>query len=94
MTMKRWISLLLAAVMAMTLLTACGDDQAEENKDALQLRIRATTAQNDLDPLVARANGGDTLTYHLFENLMRWEDDGAGHAKLVPGAAESKPQSQ
>ena len=89
MTMKRWISLLLAAVMTMMLLTACGEDQTEEDKDALQLRIRATTAQNDLDPISARANGGDTLTYHLFENLMRWEDDGTGHAKLVCGAAES-----
>ena len=45
MTMKRWISLLLAAVMTMTLLTACGEDQTEEDKDALQLRIRATTEQ-------------------------------------------------
>src|SRR5699024_10161930 len=24
-----------------------------------------------------------------FENLMRWEDDGSGHAVLAPGQAES-----
>lgn len=94
--MKRWLSLLLAAVLTLTVLTACGEESVEETKgeDAMKLRIRATTEQTNLDPLAARANGGDTLTYHLFENLMRWEDDGTGHAVLGYGAAESYTVSE
>lgn len=87
--MKRWISLLLAMAMLLAVMTACGGDEEEEVQEADRLRVSATAAQTNLDPLALRANGGDTLTYHLYENLMRWEDDGTGHAKLGYGAAES-----
>ena len=29
------------------------------------------------------------ITYHLFENLLRWEDDGTGKAVLANGMASS-----
>jgi len=91
--MKRWLSLLLAVLLLLTTLTACGSDGGEEEEEtpeeSMALRVRVSAEQQDLDPVVARQNGGDTLTYHLFENLMRWEDDGTGHAKLDYGMAES-----
>ena len=42
-----------------------------------------------LDPAKVTAAGGESLLYHLFENLMRWTDGGDGWAVLSPGQAES-----
>jgi len=88
--MKRWISLLLAMAMLLAMLTACGSEEDEEEQvEKSRLRVAAAQEQSNLDPLALRANHGDSLTYHIYENLMRWEDDGTGHAKLGYGAAES-----
>ena len=51
--------------------------------------VRIGQVQNTLDPAKATAQGSETILYHLFENLMRWEDDGNGYAALAPGQAES-----
>ena len=89
--MKRWLALALAAVLAMSFLTACGSQETEEEGagNAFRLRVCATARQESGDPAVASASGGDTVLYHLYENLLRWEDDGSGHAVLAPGIAES-----
>lgn len=89
--MKRWLSLSLIAALLLPLLTACKgpEDETPEDDDLFTLRVCAAAAQRSADPVEAVQTGGDTLLFHLYENLMRWEDDGAGHAVLVPGAAES-----
>ena len=89
--MKRWLSLYLVAAALLPLLTACARTEAppEEGGEGLALRVCATAAQRSVDPVAASQTGGDTIIFHLYENLMRWEDDGAGHAVLAPGVAES-----
>ena len=49
----------------------------------------AGSASRRLDPAKVTAQGGESLLYHLYENLLRWEDDGAGWGKLAPGQAET-----
>ena len=89
--MKRWLSLCLTAALLLPLLAACKGQESETPADDgfFSLRVRATAPQSTVDPALASQSGGDTVLYHLYENLMRWEDDGTGHAVLAPGAAES-----
>ena len=75
----------------MLLLSACGQGGNDKNQDLqpLTLTVRAGEKQATLDPASNCTEGGETILFHLYENLMRWEDDGNGFAKLVPGQAAS-----
>lgn len=92
---KRYGSLFLAAVLVLTvLLSACSSqpqtgDPQEEEAAPFTVTVCATEAQDTLDPAASTAQGSETILFHLFENLMRWENDGSGHAVLAPGQAES-----
>ena len=83
---------LLAALLALTLLlSACGSQPAADDTQEAEpftVTVCATEAQDTLDGAAATAQGCETILFHLFENLMRWEDDGSGHAVLSPGQAE------
>ena len=86
---------LLCALLAL-LLCACGgtaDDDItpppEEKTGPYTLHVRVSEAQNTLAPASVTAAGGETILYHLFENLLRWEDGGDGWAVLTNGQAES-----
>jgi len=91
---KRLGALLLAALLA---LAACADSPPADNAvtappdegGPAALSVAVTDAQDTLDPARVTAQGGETVIYHLFENLMRWEDGGDGWAVLAPGQAES-----
>lgn len=101
--MKKHFSKLLAALLALTLcLTACsqpansnnstGNDLSTKTEDPaglFQITAHIGGKQTSLDPAKATVQGSETVLYHLFENLMRWEDDGNGYATLAPGQAES-----
>ena len=86
--MKRWISILLPLALLVSLLAACGSDAPEISEDQ-PLRVSAITAQTSADPAAAVNTDGDTLIYHLYENLMKWVDDGTGIAQLTEGMAAS-----
>lgn len=100
---KHFHKLLAALLILATCLTACGqtagsndnsangDSPAQTGDAADYFDISASIGgkQTTLDPAKATAQGSETVLYHLFENLMRWEDDGNGYAKLAPGQAES-----
>ncbi len=81
-------ALLLALLMV---LCACGQEDiepvVEPTDEPLTLTIRAGDAQSTLDPALCTADGSEMILYHMFENLMRWEDDGNGFATMVPGQA-------
>lgn len=97
MMKKRRISFLAFLLALALLLTACagqqsaeGDPASPEQEDASRhLTVRVGEAQTTLDPAAVTAQGGETVLYHLFENLLRWEDDGSGWAILASGQAES-----
>lgn len=88
------LAVLLAALLA---LTACqeepdvqpGPAPGGEEAGPLTLTVRTGGAQDTLDPAFVTAQGGETILYHLYENLMRWTDGGDGWAVLSPGQAES-----
>lgn len=86
------LALLLALAMV---LTACGQDQntgsqGEDGEgDLFTVTAAVSGAQDTLDPGASTAQGGETILFHLYENLMRWSDGGDGHAVLSPGQALS-----
>ncbi len=99
--MKKRLTALLAALLALTLgLTACSQTpnisnsigepvQPDSTASQQVLTVAIGGKQTSLDPAKATAQGSETVLHHLFENLMRWENDGSGYAVLAPGQAES-----
>ena len=103
--MKRKFVPFLAACMALLLcLSACSQNQNDTNQniepdtdtsteapvpEVFTVNARIGQVQDTLDPAYSTTEGGETILYHLFENLMRWVDDGSGYATLAPGQAES-----
>ncbi len=89
---KSVMALLLALAL---LLSACGGQpdggapDSPEETGPLTLTVAMPWSQMTLDPAMNTAPGGEMILYHLFENLLRWEDDGNGWAVLAPGQAES-----
>ncbi len=86
--MKRWIAISLCLALLVGLLAACASEGPALDEDQ-PLRVSAMSAQTTADPAAAVNTGGDTLIYHLYENLMKWVDDGAGAAKLTEGMAQN-----
>ncbi len=95
--MKKKSTTLLALLLAV-LLAACGVGQPAPDKagpsgvqpqEPYSLTVRLSEAQTTLDPASVTARGGEAILFHLFENLMRWEDDGHGWAVTGYGQAES-----
>lgn len=92
--MRKKYQSLLCALLAL-LLCACGEAQpdggASSESVPLQadiLTVRTGEALTTLDPASVAARGGETILYHLYENLLRWEDGGDGWAVLATGQAE------
>lgn len=91
---KKWM-FLLCALLALAL-CACGgapddgtDQPPVEEAGPYTLHVRVSESQATLSPASVTARGGETILYHLFENLLRWEDGGDGWAVLANGQAES-----
>lgn len=92
--MKHTIRTLFALLSAaLVLLTACGEptppNATEPEDEPLSLTVALGETPDSLDPARCTTKGGETILFHLFENLMRWEDTGTGYAVLSPGQAES-----
>ena len=93
--MKQRIQILTALLLVvLLLLSACGvqgevsDLDGKEN-DPTTLTVALGGVQETLVPTYSTAEGSETILFHLYENLMRWEDNGDGYATLAPGQAES-----
>lgn len=94
--MKHRIQTVTALLLALLLLlSACGvqgnqdDSQGTQTTQPLTLSVAFGGVQDTLVPTYSTADGGETILYHLYENLMRWEDNGNGFAVLTSGQAES-----
>ena len=93
--MKRWLAIGLSAVLLLATLVGCSENDAGPQPDGTAeeeyrgLSVRCTGPITELDPARAAASNTETVAYHLFENLLRWEDDGSGNAVLANGMASS-----
>lgn len=70
-----------------------GNNQAvvneEEGKKDGVLDINIASEPDSIDPALNTSVDGAIMISHLFESLIRWDDDGEGNAVLKPGIAES-----
>ena len=53
------------------------------------LDINIASEPETIDPQLNTSVDGAIIASHLFESLIRWDDDGQGNAILKPGIAES-----
>ena len=84
---KRGMALLLAVSACFTFLTACGQTEAAGDQLALAVCVGETPAT--YDHIYAEEPGEQTVLNHLYENLMRLEQDENGQTVAVNGAARS-----
>ena len=98
----RLLALMLGFVM---LLSACGNGgqkqgtgqagngNAASNEEAGRedgvFDVNIASEPQSIDPALNSAVDGAIMISHLFESLIRWDDDGNGNAVLKPGIAES-----
>ena len=81
---KRIAALLLAAVTVLGLLSGCG-----QRSDEMSLHISLPGGIATLDPAMVTTENEKMVVSHLFENLMKFANDGEGGAHAVNGAARN-----
>lgn len=83
--MKRAAALVLALMLCVALLPACGGKKEE----GLSLSVCVGAAPATLDPAMVTEPGDETILEQLYENLMRAGVDADGKAAAVNGVAKS-----
>ena len=79
--LQRMAAMLLALVMVLTL-SACG-----QQEESLTLRVSLPHELTTLDPAMVTTETEKTVVGHLYENLMKFIDNGEGEGQLVNGIA-------
>ncbi len=103
--MKRKFRLLALVLSLLMMLTACGGNggdggsseagsgnaaaNEEPGREDGVLDINIASEPESIDPALNTSVDGAIMISHLFESLIRWDDDGNGNAVLKPGMAES-----
>ncbi|MDR2194612.1 MAG: peptide ABC transporter substrate-binding protein [Treponema sp.] len=100
--MKKILSVLLVVSVALLGITACQKKAADAgaSADSPAAPVAAATTMtavfgsepNTIDPALNSAVDSAIYIEHLFEGLYKYEDNGQGIAKAVPGLASSVPQ--
>ena len=90
--MKKILALLMAAIMALSLV-ACGGGETNEGDDVvnegpLSLNVCLASEPDTIDPALNSAVDGATLVSHLFSGLAKWAQDEDGNLVIVADAAE------
>lgn len=103
MKTKKILALLLAVMMIVGVLAACGTDEPTESPDdsatpageATDLSVCLASEPETIDPALNKSVDGAIMLQHFFEGLLKWEDNGVeindevNGAKRVAGQAES-----
>ena len=69
-----------------------GDDAGEDTApsgDGLNVAVNIASEPETIDPALNSAVDGAVMVQHVFEGLMRWDDDGNGNAVLANGQMDS-----
>ena len=82
--LKRAVSLLLAAVLCVSVLAGCAD-----GGDSVSLSVSVGSGVTTLDPIYAEDINSQTVLVHLYENLLKVAPDGAGGTAVVNGMAKN-----
>lgn len=90
--MKRVLVLLLAFCLAVSM-AACGNAAKDNGEEAAgdesgPINICLASEPESMDPNLSATVDGAVMLPHLFEGLIRYNDDGTGKAILAPGTAE------
>ena len=101
--MKAKSKLLIGLLSLSMIFSACGNNDKADNgngnnqevvneeegkKDGV-LDINIASEPDSIDSALNTSVDGAIMISHLFESLIRWDDDGEGNAVLKPGIAES-----
>ena len=82
---KRVISMLLAAVMTVSMVSGTVMTAAAEEAEGKQLSVQVGPDPETIDPALNSAVDGGNMILHLFEGLLTVDQDG----QLAPGQAET-----
>ena len=80
------MGLLLIVMLLLTSLTGCGETAEQEEKFILSVCV--CNQIESLDPAMNTNIDAQSIFYSLYENLMRYTDDGTGTAALSSGMAK------
>lgn len=104
--MKKFLSLLLASAMVLSL-AACGGDKPSESKapgastapgessapaGPSSMAVCIASEPDTIDPALNSAVDGATLVSHLFSGLAKWAQDDSGKLIIAPDAATELPE--
>ena len=81
---KRIAALLLSAVLVLGMLAGCG-----KQDDEMALRISLPEGEATLDPAMVTTDTEKIVVSHIFENLMKFSNDGEGGVQAVNGLARN-----
>lgn len=85
--MKKFLAILLAAVMVFSF-AACGGNNGGNDADGAQaLNVCIASEPDTIDPALNSAVDGATLCAHLFQGLAKWSKDSEGKLVIVADAA-------
>ena len=87
---KRVISMLLAAVMTVSMVSSTVMTAAAEEAEGKQLSVQVGPDPETIDPALNSAVDGGNMILHLFEGLLTVDQDG----QLAPGQAETWETSE
>lgn len=89
--MKKIVALMLTLVLVVGLAACGGKDSSKSGGSAVDgfvMSVNFASEPESIDPALNRAVDGGVMLNHTFEGLMKWENDGQGHAVVVAGQAE------
>ncbi|MGM9618741.1 MAG: peptide ABC transporter substrate-binding protein [Oscillospiraceae bacterium] len=92
--MKKFVTLLLAFVMVLSLV-ACGggnETPSDEGGAATSIAVCLASEPDTIDPALNSAIDGATLTAHLFSGLAKWEQNNDGNLVIVADCAVDLPE--
>ena len=84
--MKKFLALLLAAIMVLAL-AACTKPGTNPNSGKDSIAVCLASEPDTIDPALNSAVDGATLLCHLFSGLAKWAQDKDGKLVIVPDAA-------
>ena len=98
MKTRRMLALLMALVLVVSLLAACGenngateakpDDSGKTTASASSISVCIASEPDTIDPALNSAVDGATLLAHLFSGLAKWAQDANGNLEIVADAAK------